>query len=144
MIRGGKYRPKTYERIAVTTGTTSSIGQATMQKYTAAGFDVVGNGRNAEKLAALEGEIGPAFYGVAGNAADIAVVDRLFAKIDEHFGRPAGIVVANAGRGLGGSVKGADLSQLEDVFKRLNQNEHEKGMPILPQRWGITKQKGGI
>ena len=120
MIRGEKYRPDTYERIAIITGTTSGIGQATMQKFTPAGFGVVGNGRNAEKLAALEREIGPAFYGVAGNATDIAIVDQLFAKAEEHFGRPPDIVVANAGRGLGGSVKGADLSQFEDVFKRLN------------------------
>jgi NADP-dependent 3-hydroxy acid dehydrogenase YdfG len=35
----------------------------------------------------------------------------------EHFGRPADLVVANAGRGLGGSVTDSDLSQFEDVLK---------------------------
>ena len=107
----------TYERIAIITGTTSGIGEATMRKFIAAGFGVAGNGRNAEKLAELEKEIGPAFCSVAGDAADTTVVYQLFAKAEEHFGRAADIVVANAGRGLGGSVKDADLSPFEDVLK---------------------------
>lgn len=107
----------TYPRIAIITGTTSGIGQATMRKFIAAGFGVVGNGRNADKLAELEKEIGPAVCSVAGDAADAAVVDRLFAKAETHFGKAADIVVANAGRGLAGSVKDADLSQFEDVLK---------------------------
>lgn len=106
-----------YKRIAIITGTTSGIGEATMRKFVAAGFGVVGNGRNAEKLTLLESEIGPAFCSVAGNAADNAVLRQLFAKANDRFGREADIVVANAGRGLGGSVKDADLSQFEDVLK---------------------------
>jgi NADP-dependent 3-hydroxy acid dehydrogenase YdfG len=106
-----------YKRIAIVTGTTSGIGEATMRKFVAAGFGVVGNGRNAEKLAELESEIGPAFCSVAGNAADNAVLYQLFDIANDHFGREADIVVANAGRGLGGSVKDADLTQFEDVLK---------------------------
>ena len=107
-----------YARIAIVTGTTSGIGEATVRKFVAAGFGVVGNGRNAEKLAVLENEIGSAFCSVAGNAADNAVLEQLFAVANERFGRTADIVVANAGRGLGGSVKDADLSQFEDRAKR--------------------------
>ena len=106
-----------YKRIAIVTGTTSGIGEATMRKFVAAGFGVVGNGRNAEKLAVLENEIGSAFCSVAGNAADNAVLKQLFAIANDRFGREADIVVANAGRGLGGSVKDADLTQFEDVLK---------------------------
>lgn len=106
-----------YTRIAIVTGTTSGIGEATVRKFVAAGFGVVGNGRNAEKLAALENEIGSAFCSVAGNAADNAVINQLFAIANERFGRAADIVVANAGRGLGGSVKDADLTQFEDLLK---------------------------
>jgi NADP-dependent 3-hydroxy acid dehydrogenase YdfG len=106
-----------YKRIAIVTGTTSGIGEATMRKFVAAGFGVVGNGRNAEKLAVLENEIGPAFCSVAGNAADNAVLNQLFDIAKDRFGREADIVVANAGRGLGGSVKDADLTQFEDVLK---------------------------
>lgn len=106
-----------YTRIAIVTGTTSGIGEALARKFVDAGFGVVGNGRNAEKLAALENEIGFAFCGVAGNAADNTVLERLFASANERFGKAADIVVANAGRGLGGSVKDVDLSQFEDVLR---------------------------
>ena len=106
-----------YTRIAIVTGATSGIGEATVRKFVAAGFGVVGNGRNAEKLAALEDEIGPAFCSVAGNAADNAVLNQLFTLASERFGRVADIVVANAGRGLGGSVKDADLAQFEELLK---------------------------
>jgi NADP-dependent 3-hydroxy acid dehydrogenase YdfG len=106
-----------YKRIAIVTGTTSGIGEATLRKFVAAGFGVVGNGRNAEKLAGLEDEIGAAFCSVAGNAADHTVVEQLFAMATDRFGREADIVVANAGRGLGGSVKDADLTQFEEVLK---------------------------
>lgn len=106
-----------YSRIAIVTGATSGIGEATARKFVASGFGVVGNGRNAERLAALENEIGPAFCGVAGDAADSAVLDRLFVTAGERFGKTADIVVANAGRGLGGSVKDADLAQFEEVLK---------------------------
>ncbi len=106
-----------YARIAIITGATSGIGEATARKFIAAGFGVVGNGRNAAKLGELESELGPAFRGVAGDAASSAVVDQLFAASVEHFGKPASIAVANAGRGLGGSVKDADLSQFEEMLR---------------------------
>lgn len=106
-----------FSRIAIVTGATSGIGEATAKRFVADGMAVVGNGRNATKLAALEQTIGPAFCGVAGDASDPAVLERLFVAALERFGRPADIVVANAGRGLDGSVKDADLAQFEDVVK---------------------------
>jgi NADP-dependent 3-hydroxy acid dehydrogenase YdfG len=106
-----------YSRIAIVTGATSGIGEATAKKFAAAGFGVVGNGRNAARLAAIEKEIGPAFCGVAGDASENAVLDRFFSAAKERFGKPADIVVANAGRGLGGSVTDADLSQFDDLIK---------------------------
>ncbi len=107
----------TNSRIAIVTGATSGIGEATARKLIASGYAVVGNGRNAEKLHALEQELGSAFYGVAGDATDNAVLEQLFAAAIERFKKPADIVVANAGRGLGGSVKDADLSEFEKVLK---------------------------
>lgn len=106
-----------YARIAIVTGATSGIGEATVRKLVSVGFGVIGNGRNAAKLAALEEEMGSAFYGVAGDASDNAVIDQLFASASRHFGKSADIVIANAGRGLGGTVKDADLSEFEDVVK---------------------------
>lgn len=105
-----------YSRIAVVTGATSGVGEAVARRFVASGFGVVGNGRNAARLTELENELGAAFRGVAGDAADRSVVERLLAAPAGCFGEPASIVVANAGRGLGGSVKDADLAQFEALL----------------------------
>ena len=118
-----------FKRVAIVTGSTSGIGEAVARKFVAAGFGVIGNGRTAEKLAALEKELGAAFSSVAGDAADHAVVEKLFAQAEERFGRGADIVVANAGRGLGGSVKDADLSQFGEVL-----NTNVGGVALLIQK----------
>lgn len=104
-------------RVALVTGTTSGIGEAIARKFVAEGIRVVGSGRKADKLAELEAELGAGFTGVAGDAADAAVLEQLFARAEQSFGRAPDIVVANAGRGLGGSVTTADLSQFEDLLK---------------------------
>jgi NADP-dependent 3-hydroxy acid dehydrogenase YdfG len=118
-----------YSRIAIVTGATSGIGEAAARKFVASGFGVIGNGRNAARLAELEQELGLAFRGVAGDAGAAAVVDEMLAAPGKFFGRPADIVVANAGRGLGGSVKDADLFQLEELLRT-----NVTGMTILLQR----------
>jgi NADP-dependent 3-hydroxy acid dehydrogenase YdfG len=109
----------TFSRIAIVTGATSGIGEATARKFVNQGFGVIGNGRNAEKLQALAAELGSGFYGVVGDVADSTVQEQLFAAATAHFGQAVSIVVANAGRGLGGSVKDADLAKFEEIL-RLN------------------------
>jgi len=106
-----------YSRIAIVTGVTSGIGEATARKFTASGFGVIGNARNATKLRTLEQELGTVFHGIAGDATDSKLLENLFESAIKHFGKPADIIVANAGRGLGGSVKDADLSSFEEVLK---------------------------
>ena len=105
------------QRVAIVTGATSGIGEATTRKFVAAGFSVVGSGRKAEKLARLEEELGAAFVGVTGDVTDKAVQDKLFSTARERFGREADIVAVNAGRGLGGAVTTADLAQFEEVLR---------------------------
>ncbi len=105
-----------YSRIAIVTGATSGIGEATARKFVEAGYAIIGNGRNSEKLAMLEQDLGAPFKGVAGDATDINVLESLFDAALRHFGAPADIVIANAGRGLGGSVMSADLAQFEDLL----------------------------
>lgn len=110
---------RNYPRIAIITGATSGIGEATARKFIESGFAVVGNARNAAKLRSLEQELGHAFCGVEGDAADSIVIESLFENANRHFGREADIVIANAGRGLGGSVCEADIAQFEEIL-RLN------------------------
>lgn len=105
------------QRIAIITGATSGIGEATARQFVAAGFSVVGSGRTADKLAQLEAELGSTFVGVAGDITDQAVQMSLFSAARERFGREADIVVVNAGRGLGGAVTTGDLAQFEEVLR---------------------------
>ena len=106
-----------YSRIAIVTGASSGIGEAIVRKFIASGYGVIGNARNADKLNTLEKELGEAFCGVAGDASELTLIEGLFAAAIKRFGKPADIVVANAGRGLGGSVKDADLSQFDEMLK---------------------------
>ncbi|MBC2733944.1 MAG: SDR family oxidoreductase [Desulfobacteraceae bacterium] len=130
-----------YERIAIVTGSTSGIGEATARRFISAGMGVVGNGRNVEKLATLETEFGPSFSGVVGDAADADVLEKLFSQASDRFGKSAGIVVVNAGRGLDGSVMNADLSQVADML-----NVNVTGAFALLQKaaWKLVDhQQGG-
>ena len=104
-------------RIAIVTGASSGIGEATARRFVAQGYGVIGNARSADKLAALEKELGANFKGVPGSAAEQAVVESLFTAAVETFGREADLVVANAGTGLGGSVTQADLGKFETILK---------------------------
>lgn len=106
-------------RIAIVTGATSGIGEATVRKLVESGFGVIGNGRTADKLQTLEKELGEAFHGVPGDVVADPVQESLFEAARKYFGQAASIVVINAGRGLGGSVTSADVSQFEAVV-RLN------------------------
>lgn len=106
-----------FSRIAIVTGATSGIGEATVRRLIASGFGVVGNGRSGEKLRSLERELGQAFTGVQGDMADSGVQDAMFDAAISSFGAEASAVVANAGRGLGGAVTNADLSQFEEVVR---------------------------
>ena len=107
----------TYTRIAAISGATSGIGEATARKFVAAGFAVIGTGRNAEKLSAMEKELGTAFYGIAGEADDPLVLDALFSTALDRFGKAVDIVVVNAGRGLGGPVKDVDPDEFNEVLR---------------------------
>ncbi len=105
-----------FKRIAIITGATSGIGEATARAFLEDGFGIIGNGRNKSRLKELEKEFGKAFRGVAGDAGDEAVIDSLFDAAEQHFGRPADTVIVNAGRGLGGTVTTVDMEQFRDVL----------------------------
>ena len=105
------------KRIAIVTGATSGIGEATARKLVTEGICVIGNGRNVEKLASLETELGDNFYGIAGDITQEGVIESLFDAAQNQFGKHPDIVVANAGRGLGGSVIDSDLAEFQKVLQ---------------------------
>ena len=108
---------ETTHRVAIVTGATSGIGEAIARKFIASGKRVVGTGRNEPKLRSLEQELGDNFHGVAGDAANPVVLESLFVTAIAEFGQEADIIVVNAGRGLGGSVKDADLTEFEEMIR---------------------------
>lgn len=105
------------KRIAIVTGATSGIGEATARKLVTEGICVIGNGRNSSKLKQLESELGHEFYGVAGDITGTLVIDSLFEAAQNRFGQNPDIVIANAGRGLGGSVVDSDLAEFQKVLQ---------------------------
>lgn len=109
-------------RVAVVTGASAGIGAATVRALAAGGARVVINARRAARLEALKAEIeGTHGVGrvsvVAGDCADSAVIEGLFAAAESEFGASADLVVVNAGRGLAGSVTDSDTGEWEEVVR---------------------------
>ncbi len=78
---------KLNNKIAVVTGGSSGIGLATAQRFIADGAQVVITGRNQEALDAAVAELGDQATGIRGDVADLEDLDRLFAQVQEQFGR---------------------------------------------------------
>ena len=87
---------KLNNKIAVVTGGSSGIGLATAQRFIAEGPQVVITGRNQEALDAAVAELGDRATGIHGNVANLEDLDRLFAQVQEQFGR-VDVLFANAG-----------------------------------------------
>lgn len=107
-------------RIAVVTGASAGIGEATARALAAAGAGVVLNARRAERLAAIASEIGPAAASCPGDAADASVISAMLDLARTRFGagrREADLVFINAGRGLRGSVRDSDEAQWEEMIR---------------------------
>jgi NADP-dependent 3-hydroxy acid dehydrogenase YdfG len=112
-------------RIVIITGASAGIGAAIARELVDHGVRVVVNARREPKLDALVAELnqhqragdGPFAIGVAGDAADDQVIAEFFDAAHRSFGREADAVIANAGRGLGGSVLTSDPSQWEEMIR---------------------------
>lgn len=108
-------------RIAIVTGASAGIGEATVRELVAAGAPVVMNARRQERLDSLVKELGAEdVAAVAGDCADPAVIQKMFEAARKTFGggkRDADLVVVNAGRGLNGSVVTSDTKEWEEMLR---------------------------
>ncbi len=111
-------------RVAIVTGASAGIGLAIVERLVRAGCRAVLNARRGDRLTATCERLQasrrseqPIAVAVAGDAADQAVIGATFAAAKEHFDAPADLVVANAGRGLSGSVMTSDPGQWEAMIQ---------------------------
>jgi len=107
-------------KVAFVTGADSGIGQGIARAFAESGADVVINyyrdREGAAQTSALVRAAGQQALVLQGDVGDPADVERMFAAIDERFGR-IGIMVNNAGIGIGGALHEMPLEDWSRVLQ---------------------------
>jgi NAD(P)-dependent dehydrogenase (short-subunit alcohol dehydrogenase family) len=85
-------------KVAVVTGAGTGVGRAAAIALAADGFTIVLAGRRPEPLEAVAAELGEGHLVAVADVADPESVERLFATVEEHFGR-IDLLFNNAGIG---------------------------------------------
>jgi NADP-dependent 3-hydroxy acid dehydrogenase YdfG len=99
--------PQAHNRVAVVTGASAGIGEATARTLAAQGFHVVAVARRADRIQPLADELGGT--AVVADVTDDAAVAALAARLDRLAG-PISVLVNNAGGAKGlEPVADADL-----------------------------------
>ena len=104
------------DRLALVTGATSGIGEATVQKLVDGGARVIATGRRQERLNALKDRLGEVVETAVLDMTDTAAV-KAFA---DGLGETPDNLVNNAGLALG--VQGADEASLDDWDRMIDTN----------------------
>ncbi len=94
------------------TGASSGIGAATARAAIGAGYNVSLVARSADKLQALEEELGDTALGLVADVTDFSDLSDAVAKTVRKFGQ-LDAAFANAGRGL--STPGTEKADLDDI-----------------------------
>jgi NAD(P)-dependent dehydrogenase (short-subunit alcohol dehydrogenase family) len=107
--------PKLEGKIAVVTGGSAGIGLATAKRFAAEGARVFITGRRQAALDAAVGDIGPGTTAVRADSANLADLDRLYARVAEGAGR-IDILFANAGGGTVAPLGAITPEHYEEIF----------------------------
>ena len=104
-------------KVAVVTGASSGLGEATARRLARAGMTVVAVARREDRLRALA-DAHPGIVPHVADVTDTAAVDALAARVREEFGH-CHALVNNAGVG-GGAFRGRD--DLDDTLRTIDVN----------------------
>lgn len=113
-------------RVAIITGASAGIGEAIALELASRGAGIILNARREERIDELAQRITdqyglvynkPRAICVPGDASDDSTVDAMLAASEDYFGVVSDLIVANAGRGLNGSVMTSDTEQWESMLK---------------------------
>ncbi|MFS1286915.1 SDR family oxidoreductase [Pseudomonas piscis] len=94
-------------RVAVITGASSGIGEATARLLAAQGMQVVLAARRSERIEALAKQLGDNALAVTVDVANLEQVMRLFDQVRERFGG-LDLLFNNAGIGINGAFAESD------------------------------------
>ena len=126
--------------VAIVTGASAGIGEATVRRLCAQGAKVVATARREERLAALVAEFGAdAVVPVAADVRDPAAATRMVEAAVDVFGRLDGLI-ANAGMGYYGGIMDHDDARLTEM---LETNIHGTIWPIRAAVPQMRAQGGG-
>jgi short-subunit dehydrogenase len=103
------------DNVIVITGASQGIGLATARLFAAQGARLALAARSADPIARLAAEL-PAAIAIPTDLRDMAAVERLIARAQEHFGR-IDALINNAGQGLHVPVAAVDLAQYRAVYE---------------------------
>ena len=102
-------------RIAIVTGASSGIGKSTAEMLVARGARVAIFARSAAKIDAIAAAHGDRMIAIAGDVADLASIERLFATTESRFGH-CDILINNAGTIDPAPLVDTTLEQWERMF----------------------------
>jgi NAD(P)-dependent dehydrogenase (short-subunit alcohol dehydrogenase family) len=124
-------------KVAVITGGTAGIGLAAAKLFVAEGAYVFITGRRQKELDDAVQEIGDNVFGVQGDAANLADLDRLYETVKAVKGQ-IDIVFANAGLGEFAPLEGVTEEHFDRIF-----NINVKGALFTVQKALPVMRDGG-
>ena len=128
-------------KTAFITGATSGFGRAAAEKFAAAGWQVVGTGRRADRLDALRAELGDAFHPLTFDIRDEVAMRTARDALPERF-RGIDLLLNNAGLAQG--TRPAQEASLDDWRTMIDTNITALVMlthALLPM---LIERKGAI